>query len=61
MKEELLENEAFCIGMSIGIGLYQRKVIEAHKRREPLVINEELFYLESGRERLEKALSDICQ
>lgn len=46
MKEALQENEAFCIGMSLGIGLYQRKVIEAHKRGQPLVINEELYYLE---------------
>ena len=61
MKKELLENEAFCVGVTFGLNLYQQRVIESHRRREPLVINEDLFYLESGRERLERALRDICQ
>lgn len=35
--ENLLENEAFCVGVSVGIGMYQQKVIAAHKRGQPFV------------------------
>ena len=49
---ELLENEAFCVGVAVGLDLYRRKVIAAHETREPLMINGELYYLLDGRERL---------
>ena len=55
------ENEVFCMGVSVGINLYQQRVISAHNRKEPLIIGENLYYLESGRERLERMLSEVCK
>lgn len=49
---ELLDNEAFCNGVEVGIVLHQQKVITAHKRKEPLKIGDDLYYLQTGRERL---------
>lgn len=59
--DELQENEAFCTGVIVGIGMYQRKVITAHVRNEPLVIDGKLYYLEDGRERLERVFDEICK
>lgn len=61
MSNELTEKEAFVKGITIGINLHQLRVIAAHKRKEPLAIGGELFYLQSGRERLEEYLTKICQ
>lgn len=59
--DDLMENEAFCSGIVVGIGLQQRRIIAAHEQREALIIGDELFYLQSGRERLEQVLSEICK
>lgn len=61
MLNELLEQEAFINGVAVGINLYQAKVITAHKRKEPLIIGENLYYLQSGRERLQEFLEKICE
>lgn len=59
---ELLDNKAFCMGVIVGINLYQRKILEAHKKREPLMINGNLYYLQDGRERLLQEMIDkICE
>lgn len=57
----LQENETFCTGISVGIGIYQRKVITAHVRNEPLLIDGKLYYLEDGRERLARVIDEICK
>lgn len=59
--KELMENEAFCIGVSVGINLYQQKIITAHSRKEPLKIGDNLYYVQDGRERLENMLDEICK
>lgn len=59
--KELLENEAFCIGAMVGINICQQKIITAHERKEPLIVGENLYYLENGRERLERVLHEICK
>lgn len=56
-----LQNEAFLYGVKFGIDLYQQKILEAHRRRKPLMIGEDLYYLQNGRERLEQMLDDICK
>lgn len=55
------ENEAFCSGIVVGIGLEQSRVIAAHKEKKPLIIGDEMFYLQSGRERLAEVLEKICK
>lgn len=61
MSNELLEQEAFINGITVGINLHQQKVVTAHMRKEPLKVGENLYYLESGRERLERMLHEICK
>lgn len=57
-----MENEAFYSGIVVGIGLQQWRIIAAHEQKEPLVVGDTVFYLQSGRERLmEKMMNDICE
>ncbi len=59
--DNLLESEAFANGIVIGINLHQQRIIAAHRRKEPLKVGENLYYLETGRERLERVLHEICK
>lgn len=59
--EELMEDEAFCAGVAVGIGMYQTKVIAAHVRNKPLLIDGNLYYLEDGRERLARVIDEFCE
>lgn len=59
--DNLLENEMFCTGVAVGIQLHQDRVVAAHERKEPISIGEEIFYIQSGRERLEEVLDRICR
>lgn len=59
--DDLLENKAFCKGVQVGIGIHQKRVIAAHERGEPVKIGEELYYLQSGRERLAEMINKICK
>lgn len=58
---DLMENEAFCNGVAVGISIYQQKVITAHKRKEALRIGDNLYYLQDGRERLQEMVEKICK
>lgn len=58
---ELLDNEAFCNGVEVGIALHQQKVIAAHKRKEFLKIGDDLYYLQTGRERLMEMFDRILK
>lgn len=59
--KELLENEAFCTGVAAGIDLYQCKVVNAHDRKEPIKIGENIYYIQDGRERLAEVMDRICR
>lgn len=59
--DELMEQDAFINGIIVGINLHQQRVIAAHRRKEALVIGDEVFYLQSGRERLQEFLNKICE
>lgn len=56
-----LIERAFCNGVVVGICLYQRMIISAHERKKPLIVGENLYYLETGRERLERVLHEMCK
>jgi len=56
-----MENELFCAGVNVGVRLYQSKLVDAHKRKEGLLVDGDLYYLESGKERLERILNEICK
>ena len=57
--EEIKENEAFCAGLSVGMALYQQKIITAHKQKAALIIGDTLYYIQDGRERLQEVLEKI--
>ncbi len=57
----LQENEAFYYGLICGINLYQRKVLLAHKKGEPILIGDMIYYLQDGRERLQEMFEKICK
>lgn len=56
-----MESKAFCSGVVVGINLYQQKVVTASERKEHLKIGEELYYVQSGRERLQEVIEKICK
>lgn len=56
-----MENEAFVNGVIVGVALHQKRVVTAHDRKEPLIIGDNLYYLQSGRERLQEVLEKICK
>lgn len=58
---DLLENETFLKGVGMGMALYQQKIITAHKRKEPLIVGDTLYYLQDGRERLREMIEKICE
>ena len=59
--KEMIESEAFCCGVSVGINLHQQKVVMASERKEPLKIGDELYYVQNGRERLQEMIEKICK
>lgn len=58
---ELMDNEAFYYGLICGIKIFQQKIITAHKRREQLMIDGNVYYVQSGRERLQEMIDKICK
>lgn len=59
--KELLESEAFCHGVTVGINIFQQKVIMAHERKESLLIDGNLYYIQDGRERLQEVIGKMCK
>lgn len=56
-----LIERAFCNGIAVGICLYQRAVVAAHKQKKPLKIGDNLYYVQDGKERLAEVLDKICK
>lgn len=62
MNESLFKSNEFCMGVAVGLDLYQRKIIAAHGKGKPLLIDGELYYLQDGRERLlQEIIDEICK
>lgn len=59
--DELLENEAFFNGLLFGFNLYQTVIVTAYEKKEPLIIGDDLYYIQTGQERLQEAIDKICQ
>lgn len=55
------EANAFCTGISVGISIYQQKVVMAWKHNEPIKVNGELYYVQSAKERLQDMVDKICE
>ena len=59
--KELMESEAFCTGVAVGVSLYEQKVVMAHEKKQYLKIGENLYYIQDGRERLQELMDKICK
>lgn len=57
--DRIFESQAFCNGVTVGINLYQQKVIMAHENNEAIKINGELYYIQSGKERLQEMIDKM--
>ena len=57
----MIESEAFCTGVAVGINLHQQKVVMASESKEPLKIGDNLYYVQNGRERLQEMIEKICK
>jgi len=56
-----LIERAFCNGVAVGICLYQKAVVAAHKQRKFLKIGDNLYYVQDGKERLAEVLEKMCK
>ena len=61
LLKELIESEVFCSGVAVGINLLQQKVVNASKMKEPIKIDGELYYVQTGSDRLIEMLERICE
>lgn len=61
VTDELLQNEVFFTGIIVGINLYQERILEMHRRGLPLMIEGDLYYLQTGQEKLQETIDKICQ
>ena len=59
--KEQSECESFCNGIAVGVNLCQQAVLAAHDRKEFFKIGNDLYYIQSSRERLEQMLDEICR
>lgn len=59
--EEILESQAFCNGVAVGINIYQQKVVMAQKNNEAIKIDGELYYVQSGKDRLQDMIDKVCK
>ncbi len=57
----ILDSQAFCNGVVVGLTLYQQKVIMAHENNEAIKIDGELYYIQSGKERLQEMIDKMCK
>lgn len=59
--EEILESQAFCNGVAVGINIYQQKVVMAQKNNEAIKIDGKLYYVQSGKDRLQDMIDKVCK
>lgn len=57
--DENMKSQAFCDGVAVGIRLIQNKVVTAQKEGKPIMVDGELYYVFSGRDRLKILIDNI--
>lgn len=55
------EVDAFAVGLSAGISIYQQKVVMAQRHKEPIRIAGNLYYIQDAKERLQNMMDEICR
>lgn len=59
--KDLSENGDFVTGIAVGIYIHQQRVLTAYEKGEPLEINGEKYFIQSGSEILEQMVDEICR
>ena len=60
MLNELLKSSEFHIGLTMGINICQRMILNAYERGEPLVIDDKPYYILSGAQALQQMIDTLC-
>ena len=58
--DDLLKRDEFHIGLTMGISICQRMILNVHERNEPLVVDDRQFYILSSDQLLKQMLDTVC-
>lgn len=58
--DDLLKRDEFHIGLTMGINICQRMILNVHERNEPLVIDDKMYYIISGDQALQQMIDTVC-
>ena len=60
MLDDLLKRDEFHIGLTMGINICQRMILNTCDRGEPLVVDDRQFYILSGDQLLNQMIDTDC-
>ena len=59
--DDLLKSNEFHIGLTMGINICQRMILNANERNEPLMVDDKLYYILScEQELLQQMIDTVC-
>ena len=58
--DELLKSNEFHIGLTMGINICQRMILNANERNEPLMVDKRQFYILDGEQLLNQMIDTVC-
>ena len=58
--DDLLKRDEFHIGLTMGINICQRMILNVHERNEPLVVDNRQFYILDGEQALQQMIDMVC-
>lgn len=60
MLDDLLKRDEFHIGLTMGINICQRMILNANERNEPLMVDKRQFYILDGEQLLNQMIDTVC-
>lgn len=58
--DELSKSNEFHIGLTMGINICQRMILNANERNEPLMVDKRQFYILDGEQLLNQMIDTVC-
>lgn len=58
--DDLLKRDEFHIGLTMGINICQRMILNANERNEPLMVDKRQFYILDGEQLLNQMIDTVC-
>ena len=58
--DELSKSNEFHIGLTMGINICQRMILNANERNEPLMVDNKQFYILDGEHALQQMIGMVC-